>query len=323
MSSESIEILGIGNAIVDCIALIDDDAFAAMGLVPGSMTLIEPDEAARLQSEYRRVERVSGGSVANTMFCCAELGARCQFIGKVADDALGDKFAEDLGDASVAYRTPRLQSGVPTAQSYIFVTPDAQRTFCTYLGATTRLTRDDLDAPSLREASAVLIEGYLWDSPHSVELIGDVAGDARASGTRIAVTLSDALLVDRHRPALQHFVETHADIVIANEDEAANLYQSATLAESVEALRDRVDLCVITCGAQGSIAVVNGEEYSCSAVKVKTAVDTTGAGDAYAGGFLYAMTRGKPIPECMRIGSVTAARTVQVIGARADQRGAI
>ena len=322
MSSDSIEILGVGNAIVDCVALIDDDQLAAMGLVPGSMTLIDEAQVARFQSALRPKDHISGGSVANSVFCCSKMGVRCKFIGKVANDALGDQFAADLADASVAYETQRLKSGMPTAQSYVFVTPDAQRTFCTYLGATTQLTLQDYDGQAVREAQVALIEGYLWDSQLSLGLVDQLANEARRHNTLIAISLSDPMLVDRHRPQLQQFVRSHADIVVANESEAQSLFETSALSDSLEAIGSLVDLCVITRGAQGSVAAANGECFSCDAIEVNAVVDTTGAGDAYAGGFLYAMTRGEPVPDCMHVGSQAAARTVTVVGARASHRHA-
>ncbi len=311
-----IDLLGIGNAIIDVVSMVDDEQFAELELVRGSMTLIDGEQAATLRSTIVPELYASGGSVANSIFCCANLGGRCKFIGKVADDELGDEFAHDLADASVDYDTVRLTTGMPTAQSYVFVTPDAQRTFCTYLGATTQLAQSDYGSQSASEAKAILIEGYLWDSPLSLDLIEQSAKDGRSANAIVALSLSDPFLVDRHRALLQNFVASHANAVIANEMEAERLHETTGLDETLEAIASDVDLCVVTRGSLGSVAVANGERLECEAVPADKVVDTTGAGDAYAGGFFCGVTRGDSIADSMALASKVASKTVSFVGAR-------
>lgn len=310
----TLDILAIGNAIVDVIAQVDDPFIAAHGLNRGSMTLIDAARAQALYDAMPAAIEASGGSAANTAAVAAGLGARVGFIGKVADDQLGDVFAHDIRAAGVSFATPRLVGGAPTARCLIAVTPDGQRTMNTYLGACTALTEADVAADAVASAAVTYLEGYLFDPPAAQAAFRKAASVARAAGRRVALTLSDPFCVDRHRAAFRDLL-AQVDILFANESELLSLFQSQSLDQALAGVRQAVALVAVTRGAAGSI-VLQGQATHQVAAAPTPVVDTTGAGDGYAAGFLAAGARGLPPAECGRWGSICAAAVIAQIGPR-------
>ncbi|MFT8245794.1 adenosine kinase [Roseomonas sp. BN140053] len=314
-NAPTLDILGIGNAIVDVIARAEDGFLEQRGLDRGAMRLIDTAEAAALYDAMGPGLESGGGSAANTCAAAAALGARVGFLGKVADDVLGRVFAHDLKAIGVHYPTPPAKSGAPTARSLILVSPDGQRTMNTYLGACVGFGEADLDEEAVRSAAVTYLEGYLFDPPAAQAAFVRAAGIARDAGREVSMTLSDPFCVGRHRDAFRAFVRDRTDILFANEAEVLSLYGVATFAEALEAVRAEVRVAALTRSEQGSVVVAEGEVFYVPA-EPATVVDTTGAGDAYAAGFLAAHVRGLPPAERGRWGSVAAAEIISHFGAR-------
>jgi sugar/nucleoside kinase (ribokinase family) len=309
------DVAAIGNAIVDVIATSDDAFLAAEGLTKGSMTLIDEARAEVLYSRMTPQVETSGGSAGNTVAGVASLGGHAAYFGKVASDPLGDVFARDMGAIGVHYATPRLKGGAATARCLINVTPDAQRTMCTYLGASTRFTADDIVPAVIEAASIVYLEGYLFDPPEARRAFAKAAGLARASGRLIALTLSDSFVVERHRAALLGFIEDQVDIVFANEDEICALFQT-NFDASASAIRGRAKIAALTRSEKGSVVIDSEATHAVPAAPVEKIMDTTGAGDQYAAGFLFGLAQGRPLDVCGRLGSLAAAEVISHYGPR-------
>jgi fructokinase len=314
MSEPTLDILGIGNAIVDVLARAEDGFLAAEGLDKGAMRLIGAEEAEGLYGRMGPGVESSGGSAGNTCAVAAALGARVGYLGKVADDALGRVFAHDIRAAGVHFPTAPLQGGAPTARCLILVTPDAQRTMNTFLGACTAFSPADVDPAEVARAKVTYLEGYLFDPPAAQEAFRAAARAAHAAGRQVALSLSDAFCVERHREAFRRLVRDEVDILFANEAEIAALYQTDFEAAAAQAAQE-VALVALTRSERGSLILAGGERQEVAASPT-TVVDTTGAGDAYAAGFLAALTRGLPLPECGRWGSIAAAEVISHFGAR-------
>ncbi|HWF01676.1 MAG TPA: adenosine kinase [Caulobacteraceae bacterium] len=314
-----IDVTAIGNAIVDVIAPAQPGFIAAEGLTPGSMTLIDEVQASALYGRMAPGLEASGGSAANTVAGLASLGAAAAFIGKVADDELGAIFAHDIRAIGARFETPALGGGPATARCLVNVTPDAQRTMCTYLGACVRLTPDDVDPALIEGASIVYLEGYLFDPEGGRAAFAKAAALARASGRRIALTLSDGFVVERHRQALLGFIESQVDVVFANAEEAAALFPGLSPAEGRARLGSLVEIAAITDGPAGSHVMTAGQAIDVPAEPVAQVVDTTGAGDQYAAGFLFGLARGRPLAECGRLGSLAAAEVISHYGPRPER----
>ncbi len=313
---KTVDVVGVGVALVDNLAYVGDQQLESMGLIKGTMQLIDHAQLQRICGQIVPDTIQSGGSVANTIVQMAALGSCCEFIGKIADDQAGERFRHDMTSAGVRFAADATQSSKPSGQCCVLISKDAQRTMCTHLGAATDLSVHDVDARSIANAHCLLVEGYLWDSGDAVKLIEAQTSIAIENATRIALTLSDPLLVERHRSLLQAYVENYVDILICNEQEALQLYRSASLREAMGMLRTKVSIAVITRGAQGSEAARDDQKYVCEAAKVSRVRDTTGAGDAYAAGFLHGLSKNLPVPDCMKSGSDLAARVIQHIGGR-------
>jgi sugar/nucleoside kinase (ribokinase family) len=310
------DIAAIGNAIVDVISPAEPDLLAAEGLAPGSMTLIDEARAERLYGRMAAGVEASGGSAANTIAGAASFGARAAFIGKVADDALGAIFAHDMRAIGAHFATPPLQGGPATARCLVNVTADGQRTMATYLGACVELGPADVD-PAIVEAAAVLyLEGYLFDPPAAREAFAVAAAIARARGRRIALSLSDGFVVERHRAGLLGFIEAQVDILFANEAEICALFETDDLEAAQAAIRGRVEIAAITHGARGSAVVTADAVLPIAAAPVATVIDTTGAGDQYAAGFLAGLAAGRGLAECGRLASLAAAEVISHYGPR-------
>jgi fructokinase len=311
----SLDILGIGNAIVDVLARAEDGFLAAQGMTKGGMALIDTAAAERIYAAMGPGVEGSGGSGANTCAVAAALGARVGFLGKVAADELGRVFAHDIRAAGVRFPTEPLQGGAPTARCLILVTPDGQRTMNTFLGACVSFGPDDVDEAEVASAAVTYLEGYLFDPPEAQAAFYKAAHAAHAAGRKVALTLSDAFCVGRHRAAFRAFVRDEADILFANEAELLSLYETGDLDAAVAQLRGEVALAAITRSEKGSLVVAGAESWPVAAVATQV-VDTTGAGDAYAAGFLAALAQGRPMAECGRWGSVAAAEAISHFGAR-------
>jgi fructokinase len=309
------DITGIGNAIVDLLARTDDAFLSKHNMPKGAMTLIDADTATALTAAMPGAQSASGGSVANSCAVAAALGARVAFLGKVGDDALGETFRRDITAIGVHYPTPPLRASVPTARCLIFVTPDGQRTMNTYLGAGGEFALHDLDEVVIAASAITYFEGYLFDPPAAQAAFAEAAKMARAAGRQTALSLSDAFCVDRHRDGFRRLIKDGIDILFANEAEICSLYQRNEFADAVlDAARD-VRLAVLTKSEAGSVIVQGLNETHIAAVPVEV-VDTTGAGDAYAAGFLTAYAKGAPVHEAGALGARAAALAIGQIGAR-------
>lgn len=313
------EVVGIGNALVDVIASAGDAFLAGHGLTKGSMALVDPPDAERLYRAMGPAVEVSGGSAANTMAGLASLGTRAAFIGRVAADQLGDVFTHDLRAAGVAFDPrPAEQGGSPTGRSLIVVTPDAQRTMTTLLGAASELGPADVDTELVSAAEITYLEGYLFDRPPAREAFEKAAAVAHAAGRRVALSLSDSFCVERFRGEFLSLVESGADILFANEDEMRLLWGTGDPEEALAAAEQCCPLVVMTRGAAGSTVMAYGRRYEIDVVPVARVVDTTGAGDLYAAGFLHGLVRELEPDLCGRLGAMAAAEVISHVGARPE-----
>jgi sugar/nucleoside kinase (ribokinase family) len=308
------DILGIGNAIVDVIAPAAPSFLDKQNMRAGSMTLIDAARAEALTDIMPPGQESSGGSVANSCAVAALLGARVAFLGKVADDRLGEAFRREMTAAGVHYPTAMLHGQAPTARCLILVTPDGQRTMNTYLGACVAFDSGDLDRAVIEQASVTYLEGYLFDPPRAQAAFHEAAAMARAAGRQVALSLSDAFCVGRHRAAF-HELLPRTDILFANEVEITSLYQCNSFEAAAERARADVKLAVLTRSEAGSLVLRGAETVSVAAVPT-TVVDTTGAGDCYAAGFLSEYTSGAALADCGALGSKAAAACIAVYGAR-------
>lgn len=318
MDNRKFDVTAIGNAIVDVLAKADDALLEQHNLKKGAMSLIDAVDAERLYGIMGPGREASGGSAANTAAGIAALGGRAAYIGKVADDQLGDVFTHDIRAIGVTYDTPRLTEGLSTARSLIFVTPDAQRTMQTFLGATTQLGPEDLNMDYITSAKVLYLEGYLWDQPRAKTAMREAAVKAHEAGVKVSLTLSDAFCVDRYRDEFLELAEKHVDILFANESEILSLYQVQEFDDALQRVRAHCEIAALTRSEKGSV-VVNGDEvHVIDAEKGVTVVDTTGAGDAYAAGFLYAYTQGYDLATCGKLGSIMAAEVISHFGPRPE-----
>ncbi len=320
MTSTRFDVLGIGNAIVDIIARCEDSFLADHNLPKGHMRLIEPSEADRLYAAMGPAMEISGGSAANTMAGLASFGARSAFIGKVADDHLGEVFGHDLRAAGVTYETTATADPQrpPTARSMILVTPDGERTMNTFLGASVELGTGELDEQMIRDSRIIYLEGYLFDPPEAREAFATAARMAAEAGRKVALSLSDGFCVDRHRAAFRSLIASGVDILFANEDELLSLYETRDFDEACRKVRRECDLVAVTRGAMGSVIIVPDERIIVPAEPVREVVDTTGAGDLYAAGFLYGQALKHDLPRCGRLAAMAAAEIISHMGARPE-----
>jgi sugar/nucleoside kinase (ribokinase family) len=320
MSNVMTDVLGVGNAIVDVLANADDRFLQENELTKGAMTLIDAARAEALYAKMTDTIECSGGSAGNTMAGIASFGGRAGYIGKVNDDRLGRIFGDDIRKVGVGYETSPAPDGPPTGRCLVLVTPDAQRTMQTFLGASATLTPDDIDPDVVSAAQITYLEGYLWDPPPAKEAFIKAAGIAHAAGRQVALSLSDSFCVDRHREEFRRLIEEHVDVVFANEDEILSLYQTSDFEEAAEALQGHCDVAAVTRGASGSVILAPDERLAVEAVALGKVVDTTGAGDLFAAGFLFGMTRARDLAECGRLGSLAAGEIIRHVGARPEVR---
>ena len=308
--------VAIGHAIVDVLTHADDTALDDLGLSKGTMTLVDAEQADVLYAAMGPAVEVSGGSAANTAAGIASFGGAAAFVGKVRDDQLGTVFSHDIRAVGVEYDTPPAQDGPATARCLVLVTPDAQRTMSTYLGAATGLRAEDLDDEVIARSRVTYLEGYLWDPPEAMDALRRAMAIAHASGQRVAFSLSDPFCVERHRDEFLDLVDDQVDVLFANEAEIVSLTGARSFEQAAEAVSGRCELAALTRGPQGSVVVVDGSMTEVPAMPVSRVVDTTGAGDLYAAGFLYGLTRGRDPAVCAGLGSVAAAEVISHVGAR-------
>jgi len=318
MAEKTYDVVGIGNAIVDIIARCDEGFLTKHDLAKGFMRLIDAQEAARLYEAMGPAVERSGGSVANTIAGLASFGAKCGFIGRVAADQFGGIFRHDIRSQGVDYDTAPATEGAPTARCLILVTPDGERTMNTFLGASVDLSPADIDQAMIENSKVIYLEGYLFDRHEAKEAFRDAARRARKGGVKVALSLSDAFCVDRHRDDFRKLVREGADIVFANEKEITSLYQVNSFEAAADAALQDCEMAVLTRSEAGSVIVAEGETIEIAASPVAEVVDVTGAGDLYAAGFLYGLTHGAPLEICGRLGSLAAAEVISHIGARPE-----
>ena len=314
-SRPAIDVLGVGNAIVDVLTETEDAFLTREGIVKGGMTLIDTERAQSLYSRMPAGIEMSGGSAANTMAGIASLGGACAYIGKVAQDQLGEVFAHDIRAIGVGFSTAPMIGGEPTARCLILITPDAQRSMNTFLGASSFLSASDLDSELIRSARITYLEGYLFDRPEAKAAFFAAAKIAHDSGRKVSLTLSDTFCVARHHAEFTELVK-HVDIVFANEGEAMALTGEATFDAAVGALATQCPIVCVTHGEKGSVIAADGAFHKIAAAPIDRLVDTTGAGDLYAAGVLYGITAGLSLPAAGRIGSIAAAEAIGHVGPR-------
>ena len=318
MAETQYDVTGIGNAIVDVLTQADDAFIADHGLEKGAMTLIDTETAEKIYGDMGSAVEVSGGSAANTIAGLANLGARSAYIGKVAKDQLGEVFAHDIRAAGVNFDTPPLEGDATTARSMILVTPDAERTMQTYLGACVELGPEDVPDELIAASEVVYLEGYLYDPPRAKEAFLKAAKVAEAAGRKVALSLSDPFCVERYRAEFLELLEGHVNILFANEDEITSLYQVENFDDALQHVRGHCDIAALTRGSNGSVVVAGDEVHVVDAETVTNVVDTTGAGDSYAAGFLYGLSRGDDLATAARIGGILAAEIISHYGARSE-----
>ena len=318
ISDYSFDVVGIGNAIVDVITTSDDSLLERLSFKKGSMTLIDENKAKELYEITTNKIQKPGGSVANSLACVSQLGGKAAFIGRVRNDKLGEIFTEEISRTGTIFKTPPSSIGPSTARCLIFVTPDAQRTMCTYLGASVLLEPKDLDLSAVREAKILYLEGYLWDNPAAKNSFIKAAEIAKNAGRKVALSLSDSFCVSRHRESFIELVENYIDILFANEDEITSLYKTSNLYLSIEKLKKKCETAAITRGKHGSILISNGKETNIDPFILGKAIDTTGAGDLYAGGFLKGLSDDLNPLMSAKIGSICAGQIVTQLGSRSN-----
>jgi sugar/nucleoside kinase (ribokinase family) len=311
------DVLALGNALVDVLAYADDDFVARTGVEPGAMTMVDGARSDEIYEEMGPAIERSGGSAANTAAAVASLGGRAAYIGRVADDAFGKIFSHDLRSVGVHFDTALATTGSPTGRCLVIVTPDAERTMCTFLGAGAELDESYVDEALVASSAVTYLEGYIWDPPAAKQAVRRAAAIAHGADQRVALTLSDPFCVERHRAEFLELIEGHIDILFANEDEIRMLYEVDTFDEALHRVRGHCEIAALTRGASGSVVVAGDDTHVIDAYPTDV-VDTTGAGDLFAAGFLYAFTRGMPLATCGQLASFAAAEVISHLGARPE-----
>ncbi|MBT9444502.1 MAG: adenosine kinase [Hyphomonadaceae bacterium] len=318
MTRAAYDVVAVGNAIVDVLAQVDYPFIERHGLVPASMTLIDEERAVALTDLFPNKVIAPGGSAANTMTGVASFGGRAGYMGKVADDRLGAEFTNAFRADGVRYETPPRPGQPATARCLIAVTPDGQRAMNTFLGASTLLDVNDVDRALIESASVLFLEGYLFDRDEAKAAFVHASEIAKGAGRKVSVTLSDVFCVERHRESFRHLVEHHIDILFANENEIINLYQTADLEGALAEARKVCPYVAVTRSEKGSVIAAGETTHVIKPEPVARVLDTTGAGDQYAAGFLFGFATNRPLPECGRLGSVAAAEVISHMGPRPE-----
>ena len=321
MSSEECiyDVLGIGNAIVDVLAKVGDNFLSERSLAKGSMTYVEAAKAGEIYNDIIPERQVSGGSAANTVAGLASLGADCAFIGKVHDDELGRLFKRDIGAAGIDCFTQPLDEGPVTARSIVLVTPDTQRSMFTYLGASRKLSKSDIDEKLISQSKYLFIEGYLWDEESSRDALLYACELAHKHNRNVAFSVADTSSVKTHRAEMKKFIGKYVDVLFANEEELMELFEEKDFYKCLDLIKPMVEISAITRDSRGSVVVHGREKIFVEAEQMeKEVVDSTGAGDLYASGFLYGMVKGRSLGTCAVIGSIVASEVITHYGARPE-----
>ncbi|MFT3988746.1 adenosine kinase [Aestuariivirga sp.] len=318
MSQSPIDVLCIGNAIVDVIARVEDSFVARHGLVKGSMNLIDEARAESLYADMGQAIEVSGGSAGNTAAGVASFGGKAAYFGKVKADQLGVIYRHDMRSQGVKFESIAATEGPATARSFILVTPEGERTMNTYLGACVNLTTADIDEQTVGDAAVTYMEGYLWDRPEAKEAFKLAAKMSHAQKRRTSITLSDSFCVERHRDSFLDLIRNGIDIVFANESEIKSLYKTQSFDGALQAIRKDCAIAVLTRSEHGCVVVKGDETHALPAFPVAKVVDVTGAGDLFAAGFLFGFTRQMPLPACAQLGALAASEVISHIGARPE-----
>ncbi|MDQ1381098.1 MAG: hypothetical protein QOJ71_1817 [Actinomycetota bacterium] len=311
------DVLTLGNALVDVLVHADDDFVARTAVEPGAMTMVDAARSDQIYAEMGPAIEISGGSAANTAAGVASFGGNAAYIGRVSDDAFGKVFSHDLRSIGVHFDTPLATTGSPTGRCLVIVTPDAQRTMCTFLGAGAELDESYIDEALVASSAVTYLEGYVWDPPAAKQAVRRAASIAHRADQRVALTLSDPFCVERHREEFLDLIEGHIDILFANEHEITMLYEVETFDEALHRVRGHCDIAALTRGASGSVVVAGDDTHVIDAYPADV-VDTTGAGDLFAAGFLYGFTHGKPLATCGRLASFAASEVISHLGARPE-----
>lgn len=319
MSDPRFDVIGVGNAIVDVLSPVEDAFLEKHGIAKGGMTLIEQDQAETLYGQFsgEKTEK-AGGSTANTIAGLASLGLDGAFIGKTADDALGESFGSSLRDLGVHFETRPLSGGPSTARCLIAVTPDGERSMSTFLGASVEFGEDDVDEELIKKSKIVMLEGYLFDKEAAKHAFVKAAEVAQANKRNVALTLSDTFCVERHRASFKHLVKNHVDILFANEAEICSLYETDDFDSAVGKVGQDCKLAALTRSEKGALIVSGDTAHKIEARPVDKVVDVTGAGDLYAAGFLAAYARGLDLADCGKLGAIAAAEVISHYGARPE-----
>lgn len=318
MSQTRYDIVALGNAIVDVIAPVSEAFIDEWSIERDAMSLIDEPRAEALTGAADGTEH-SGGSAANTTAGIASFGARTAYVGKVADDRLGEAFRKDMTAGGIPFQTAPLKGGPATARSIIFVTPGGARSMNTYLGASVLFSAGDIDEDMIRDASIIYLEGYLFDRDDAKGAFVHAAEVARAAGRKVSLTLSDSFCVDRHRESFRHLIKNHVDILFANEAELLALYQTDDFDVAVAKLREDSPLAAVTRGPEGSTIIAEGQDLiHAPAIPIDEVIDTTGAGDQYAAGFLFGLSRALPLETCAKLGHIAAGEVISHYGPRPE-----
>ena len=312
------DLIGLGNAIVDIIVNIKDEFLEINKLEKGSMNLINSNESQTLLETCKVIKKISGGSSANTVVCLAELGNNVQFIGRVKNDQFGNFFSSDIKKSKTIFNTPPTNEGASTARSIILITPDAQRTMCTYLGASIEFESKDIDFNTIKESKYLYLEGYLWDSELAKNAFLKAAQIAKLSNTKIILSLSDSFCVERHRESFLELIDNYVDIVFCNESEVLSLFKKDKLSSCKRELYSLCELVVVTLGKNGSLVVNNNDAKVIKSITKGKVIDTTGAGDVYAGGFIHGLINNYSLKKCGEIGSICAGQIITQLGSRSN-----
>ena len=316
--NKKVDLIGLGNAIVDIVVNIEDEFLDINNLEKGSMNLINSDESQKLLENCKVIKQISGGSSANTVVCLAELGNYVQFIGRVKNDQFGNFFSSDIKKSKTIFNTPPINEGAATAHSIILITPDAQRTMCTFLGASIEFEPKDIDFSVLKDSKYLYLEGYLWDSELAKNAFLKAAQIAKLSNTKIILSLSDSFCVNRHRESFLELIDKYVDIVFCNESEVLSLFEKDKLANCKGEISTLCQLVVVTLGSNGSLIVNKNDIQIIKSIRKGKVIDTTGAGDIYAGGFIHGLIKNYSLEKCGEIGSICAGQIITQLGSRSN-----
>ena len=315
---KDIDLIGLGNAIVDIIVNVEDQFLETNNLKKGSMNLINSNESEVLLENCKVIKKISGGSSANTVVCLAKLGNNVQFIGRVKNDNFGKFFSTDIKKSNTIFNTTPIEEGPSTAHSIIFITPDAQRTMCTYLGASVEFETKDVNFNSIKNSKYLYLEGYLWDSNLAKNAFIKASKIAKESNTKIILSLSDSFCVDRHRESFLELIKNYIDVLFCNESEILSLLKKNDLTSCKEYISSICELAIITLGSKGSIVINKDKSEEIKPIILGKIIDSTGAGDLYAGGFIHGLIKNYSLKKCGEIGSICAGHIITQLGSRSN-----